>query len=45
MNTQYSHRKPRVITSQYLGDPRPERVQKAPTPQKAYADTLLRRFD
>ena len=45
MNTHHVQRKPRVITGQYLGDPRPERILKAPVPQKAYADTLLRRFD
>lgn len=38
-------RKPRrVVTGQYLGDPRPERVIKAPTPQTPYVDSLLRKF-
>ncbi len=39
-----SERKPRVVTARILGDPRPDRASKAPTPSKPYVDSLLRKF-
>jgi len=39
-----TERKTRVVTARILGDPRPDRAQKAPTPQTPYADSLLRKF-